>query len=250
MQTIAIIGKSKVGESLAKAIRTSSKYKLSAIVSARATVYPKLDADVLIIAVKDDAIEEVSRKAINTSGGHLRLIVHLSGSRPSTILPPRGSIMRLTLHPIQTFPKPDADLFRGIHWMASSDDLLAIRWARQFAADLGGKGVIPLSTEALPLYHAMTVFAANFLTLLGGAIEEISDALGQDPKKMKAALRPLMENSLKNVLAKPAKEALTGPIVRKDFETIRKHQKALKTIDPNLKKIYDAFLKFGLRMIE
>ena len=249
MQTIAIIGKSKVGGSLAKAIRTSGKYKLSAIVSARVAVYPKFDADVLIIAAKDDTIEEVARKALNAASDRLRLVVHLSGSRPSTILPVRGSTMRLTMHPIQTFPKPDASLFHGIHWMASSDDPLAIRWARQFVAGLGGKSVIMLPAEALPLYHAMTVFAANFLTLLGGAIEEISGALGQDPKKMKVALRPLMENSLKNMLAKPAKEALTGPIARKDFETIRKHQKALKTIDPKLKKIYDAFLEFGLEMV-
>ena len=54
MQSIIIIGKSKVGQSLAKAIRTSNKYKLVSIVSARTEQYPEFDADVLIIATKDD----------------------------------------------------------------------------------------------------------------------------------------------------------------------------------------------------
>ena len=153
---------------------------------------------------------------MKAAGNGLRLIVHLSGSRPSAILPTMPGVMRLTLHPIQTFPKPNADLLRNIYWMASS----------------------------------MTVFAANFVTLIGGAIEEISGELGQAPKKIKAALRPLMEQSLSNALSKSAIEALTGPIARKDFNTIRKHQKALRSLDPKLKKIYDAFLEFGLEFSE
>ena len=250
MQSVIIIGKSKVGESLAKAIGTSDKYKLVSIVPARREQYPKLEADVLIIAAKDDKIEEVSRKALKAAGKGLRLIAHFSGSRPSTILSAREGVMRLTLHPIQTFPKPDADLLRNIYWMASSNEPHAIRWARQFITNLGGKGIIALPSEALPLYHSMTVFAANFVTLIGGVIEEISGELAQDPKKIKAAFRPLMEQSLSNVLSKSAIEALTGPIARKDFNTIRKHQKALRSLDPKLKKIYDAFLEFGLEFSE
>src|SRR5665213_2700490 len=122
----------------------------------------------------------------------------------------------------------------------------AIYWARQFVTDLGGKGLIVLPAEALPLYHAMTVFSSNFITLLWAAIEEISEELGQNPKRIKAALRPLAETALKNALIEPANEVLTGPIKRKDFETIEKHQKALKALDPKLRAIYDGFLSFAL----
>jgi predicted short-subunit dehydrogenase-like oxidoreductase (DUF2520 family) len=246
MQTIAIVGKSKVGQALAKAIRSSSKYKLSTIISSRIKQYPMLDTEVIIIAAKDDAIEDVARKAVKAATGRLRLILHVSGSRASTILPERNELSRLTLHPIQTFSKPDVDLLHGIYWMASSDNPATIRWGRQFVADIGGKGMIVLPAESIPLYHAMTVFAANFITLLGGAIEEMIVELDENPKRMKAALRPLMERSLANVLANPASKVLTGPIARKDLGTIKAHLKALKTLDPNLAKVYSAFLKFWM----
>jgi predicted short-subunit dehydrogenase-like oxidoreductase (DUF2520 family) len=251
LKTIAIIGKSKVGQSLAKAIGTSGKYSLTGIHAARAEKYPALVAEAVIIASRDDKIAEVAAKAIgHAESGHAgsftpQLMVHVAGALPASVLPHREGLMRLVLHPMQTFPKADATLLKGIYWMASSDDPRAIRWAKQFVTAMGGKGIIELPAEALPLYHAMTVFAANFITLLGGAIEDISVGLAQDPLLMKEALRPLMEHSLSNVLQHPAAEVLTGPIRRGDFETIRKHQAALRKTNLKLRKIYDAFVDYA-----
>jgi predicted short-subunit dehydrogenase-like oxidoreductase (DUF2520 family) len=239
MERVTIVGKSRVGRSLIAAMAGS---RISAIVSARSARFPRIESEVLIIATKDDKIAEVARTAVQVCGDQLKIVVHLAGSQPSTILPVRDGVVRLTLHPIQTFPKASPELFEGITWMASSEDAAAIKWARKFVKELGGKRVIVLPSEALPLYHAMTVFSSNFVTLLGGAIEEMSEALGQNPKKMKAAIRPLMEQAMKNVLAKPAKDVLTGPIKRGDVKTIRMHQKALKALDLKLRKVYDAFL--------
>jgi predicted short-subunit dehydrogenase-like oxidoreductase (DUF2520 family) len=64
---------------------------------------------------------------------------------------------------------------------------------------------------------------------------------------MKSALRPLAEKSLQNALSHPAKSVLSGPISRGDMNTIRKHEKALKSLNPKLAKIYDAFLRFGIQ---
>jgi predicted short-subunit dehydrogenase-like oxidoreductase (DUF2520 family) len=245
-ETILIIGKSKVGQSLAKAIRTSKNYRLAAIIPARANSYPVFNADVIIIAAKDDKIAEVARKAISSIKRKPKITVHLAGSLPSTILPERRQVMRLTLHPLQTFPKADSALLQEIYWMASSENAAAIRWAKKFTSEFAPKGVIVLPGDALPLYHAMTVFSSNFITLLFSAIEEISTSLGQDAKKMKSALRPLAEKSLLNVLSQPAKSVLSGPISRNDTETISRHQEALKSLDPKIKEIYDAFVEFGL----
>jgi predicted short-subunit dehydrogenase-like oxidoreductase (DUF2520 family) len=243
---LTIIGKSRTGASIAKALRLTKRTKLDAISPARSKIYPKVDSEVIIVATKDEKIAEVAKKALRVASKKLNLMVHLAGSLPSTILPKQPGVMRLTLHPLQTFSKPEAALLRGIYWMASSDDPKAIRWARQFVADLGGKGVIVLAAEQLPVYHAMTVFGSNFITLLFEAIEEISESLGQNSKRMKAALRPLAGKALQNVLTEPANEVLTGPIKRKDFATIEKHQKALKALDPKLRAIYDAFLTYAL----
>ncbi len=243
--SIIIIGKSKVGQSLAKAIRASGRYKLSSIVSARSERFPEFESDVLIVAAKDEKISDVARKALKQFKKKPRFIVHLAGSLESTVLPFASGVARLTLHPIQTFPKPDAGLVKGIYWMASSDDPAAIRWARQFVASLGSRGIISLPKEALPLYHTMTVFGANFTVLLLAAIEQMSEKLGEDPKRMKSALRPLIEQALTNGLSKPAKNVITGPIARQDYTTISKHQRALKALNPQIRAIYDAFLHYA-----
>jgi predicted short-subunit dehydrogenase-like oxidoreductase (DUF2520 family) len=247
MDRITIIGKSKVGTALANALRGSERYKLSSIVSARMQRYPVIQSDVIIIAAKDEAIAQVSKKALTSALKPPKLMVHLAGSLAPSVLPSRKGMARLTLHPIQTFSEPNSDLLRGIFWMASSESPTAIRWARHFIVDVGGKSLIVLPGDSLPLYHAMTVFSSNFITLLWAAIEEISEELGQNPKRLKAALRPLAEKALENALSNPAREVLTGPFARKDFETIEKHQKALKALDPKLRAIYDGFLSFGLK---
>jgi predicted short-subunit dehydrogenase-like oxidoreductase (DUF2520 family) len=244
VKRIAIIGKGKVGQSLAKAIRASRGYALTAHVSARAKKFPLFQNDVVIIAAKDDKVAEIAKRVLS---GHRfwewpLLVVHTAGSLPNTVIPARASVLRLTMHPIQTFAKPDANLFQGIYWMASSNDAEALQWARSFTKAIGGKGVIELPGESLPLYHAMTVFSSNFITLLMQAVEGISKELKQDPKQMKAALRPLIESAVANVLRKPAKEVLTGPIARNDLATIRKHRQALAKLDPKLRKLYDAFV--------
>jgi predicted short-subunit dehydrogenase-like oxidoreductase (DUF2520 family) len=245
LTTIAIVGRSKVGLALAQSLRKIDRYELVRIVPARAYRYPTLDAQVLIVACKDDKLEEVSRKAIAASTGNLRLIVHLSGSRPSTVLTPKKGIMRLTLHPIQTFAVRRDNPFSGIVWMASSEEVDAIQWAKQFTKALGSSKVFELKAKDLPLYHSITVFGANFLVLLGGAVEELSEAIGQNPREIKRALKPLMEQVLTNVLAQPSHDVLSGPIRRKDVETIRSHQKALRALDPSLRKLYDAFLEYA-----
>jgi predicted short-subunit dehydrogenase-like oxidoreductase (DUF2520 family) len=248
MDHITIIGKSRTGSSLAQAIRRSAGMKLSALIPAQQKKYPRIDSEIIIIATKDDEIHAVSERAIAAASKKLRLIVHLAGSLPSTILAASPGVARLTLHPIQTFPEPSGHLLRGIYWMASSSNREAIRWANEFTKGLGGNGIITLKSEALPLYHAMTVLGSNFITLLFSGIEQISTELGQPPKRMKAALRPLARQSMENAIAKPARSVLSGPIARKDSATIRKHEKALKGLDPRILAIYEAFLKYGVTL--
>ncbi len=245
---ITIIGKSRTGTSLAMAIKRSAGIKLSAQIPARQAKYPRINSEIIIIATKDDQIAGVSEKAIAAASKKLRLIVHLAGSLPSTTLSTRPGVARLTLHPIQTFTEPSGHLFRDIYWMASSSNRESLKWANEFVKGLGGVGIIPLKSEDLPLYHAMTVLGSNFITLLFSGIERISNELGVPAKRMKAALRPLAKQSLENAIAKPASSVLSGPIVRKDSTTIRKHQKALNALDPQIMAIYDAFLDYGVTL--
>ena len=244
--SIAIIGKGKVGSSLAARIAKTKAYELFAHLPARSKSFEKLakngGAEVIFIASKDDEIVNVAKKVLKSAGKNLALIVHCAGSRESTILPSQKKVARLTLHPIQTFAEAGPALLKNIYYMSSSNDKYAKKWAEKFVKNIGGSGVIEVRGKDLPLYHTLVVFASNFTTLIGGAIEILSKSLKIPPAKMKKAVTPLMERSLDNVLQNDARKVLSGPLARKDFSTILKHRIALQKQPAALRKIYEGFV--------
>ena len=77
------------------------------------------------------------------------------------------------------------------------------------------------------LYHVAAVMSSNYLvTLLDAADRLWSDAgLAEEPAT--AALAPLAGSALEAVASRGAPAALTGPIVRGDLATVRRHLAAL-----------------------
>ncbi|MEI8134066.1 MAG: DUF2520 domain-containing protein [bacterium] len=244
--TIAVIGKGKVGTSFAERIAKTDGYSLFSHLSARKKSFTELQKSggpqILFICSKDSEISAVARKAVSSAGKNLKLVVHCAGSRPSTILPLRKGVARLMLHPMQTFPIAKSGLLKNIYFAISSADKSALLWAKQFVKEIGGKGIIEIKAKDLPLYHTLVVFASNFTTLLGGAVEVFSKSLKTPRVQMKAALKPLMKNSLENVLNADAAKVLTGPLARRDHSTILKHRIALKDQPAPLSKIYEGFV--------
>ena len=245
--SIAVIGKGKVGSSFAEKIAKMGRgYQFFAHFPARSKSFAALEnkggPDVIIIASKDDSITNVAERSLRSAGKNLKLMVHCAGSAESEILPKRSSVARLTLHPIQTFAKADGSLLENIYFMASTNDAFAKSWAKKFVKDIGGNGIIEIRGKDLPLYHTLVVFAANFTTLIGGAIEILSKSLKIPPAKMKKAVEPLMQRSLENVLTNDSRKVLTGPLARKDLSTIAKHRKALRSQPAALRKIYEGFV--------
>jgi predicted short-subunit dehydrogenase-like oxidoreductase (DUF2520 family) len=74
--------------------------------------------------------------------------------------------------------------------------------------------------------------ASNFTVALAG---DAADLLGDG-----AILAPLIAQSVSNVARLGADEALTGPIVRGDAGTVRKHLSALASRAPHLTESYVA----------
>jgi predicted short-subunit dehydrogenase-like oxidoreductase (DUF2520 family) len=89
--------------------------------------------------------------------------------------------------------------------------------------------------EQKPYYHALCVLGGNFTTLLQQRMLQGFAELGLPT----SAAQPYIDKITKNVFAAPA-AALTGPLARKDFLTIRKNLKSLAG-DPYA-RIYEAFV--------
>ena len=159
--TIAIIGQGAMGSALGAALRRAGVEVLA--VHAREE-WPDLSgANTLVLAVRDDVLVDVaSRLAPLVTRG--AVVLHCSGARPAreALAPLVDHAAIGTLHPLLSVA--DGTDFGGVPFAVEGEA------ARALALLLGG---VPfeVAPEAMPLYHAAAVFAANYVvTLLDVAV--------------------------------------------------------------------------------
>jgi predicted short-subunit dehydrogenase-like oxidoreductase (DUF2520 family) len=208
--------------------------------------------DVVIIAVPDDAVGRVAaglaRSGVTWAG---RFVFHTSGLLPARILEPlRKQGARIaSVHPVQSFPRKDApaSIFRGITWGVEGDPA-AVAAAEEMVRSLRGN-VLLLSEKDKPLYHAACSLASSALVALGWTASGMLGAAGIEEKAAAGILFPLVQGTLQNVNNLGPEKALTGPILRGDVATVRKHLEALRD-DPPARGVYVAMGKQILRLAE
>ena len=201
-------------------------------------------ADLVFITTPDGAITDTCNNISRNRGfANNTVVLHCSGALPSTILSTAkkcGAFIG-SMHPLQSFASFDyvTNPFKNII-VSTEGESRAVKMAKEIATDLGGTSVTIL-TEAKTLYHASAVVASNYLvTLLDLAFKLIGESgiAGQDAFNV---LKPLIEGTLSNVEKVGIPEALTGPIVRGDLETVEKHIEEIRLITPELLALYKTF---------
>ena len=95
-----------------------------------------------------------------------------------------------------------------------------------------------LRAEDKPLYHALCVTAGNLPQLLWSQTQPQF----ADLKVPQDAVKVFLQQSLTNFFAQ-GPQAVTGPIVRNDKNTIAKNLSALEKVNLKLKNIYQSFLQ-------
>lgn len=198
--------------------------------------------DVVAIAVADDAIPEIVR-AISEAGALSRapLVFHVSGGSGTAVLEPLRQMGAQTaaIHPAMTFtgePKLELERMAGSRFAVTGSSAESSQLAQSIVEALGGISVeIPEAYRAL--YHAALCHAANHLvTLFAGASHALRVAGVDNPASLLAPLaRAALENSIANGFG-----ALSGPVLRGDTETIRRHLAALEGACPELLPAYRA----------
>jgi predicted short-subunit dehydrogenase-like oxidoreductase (DUF2520 family) len=203
-----------------------------------------LEADVLILAVKDDAIAEVAKTLLATGLVTRRhSLLHCSGALAATEAfgGPAAQIgvhAVGTIHPLRSFPdvKEAARTLRGTVFGVEGDEP-GRHLARQLVRSLGGVP-LDLDGDGMGLYHAAAALAANALVALFDAASETLAAAGIPRDQAPAALLPLMRGTLENVGRVGIPEALTGPVGRGDAGTVQKHLAALEKKAPDVAPLY------------
>jgi len=208
--------------------------------------------DVVIIAVPDNAVGLVAsglaRSGVTWAG---RFVFHTSGLLPARVLEPlrnRGARIA-SVHPVQSCPRKDApaSIFTGITWGVEGDPA-AVAAAEEMVRGLRGN-VLLLSEKDKPLYHAACSLASNALIALEWTASEMLGAAGIGQKAAASILLPLAQGTLQNVNNLGLENALTGPILRGDVGTVRKHLDALRN-DRHARGVYLVMGKQVLRLAE
>jgi predicted short-subunit dehydrogenase-like oxidoreductase (DUF2520 family) len=203
---------------------------------------PKMtaSADVVFITTPDDAIAGVcSQMVAGVCLARSAMVLHCSGSQPSTILAaggrPTGS-----LHPLQSVPAADAapNPFKGA-MMAVEGSPEAVSLAEVLAADLGGIA-FRIRTAAKTLYHAAAVVASNYLVTLMDMALALLEAAGIDRGQAFEVMEPLVTGTLANIATRGTVQALTGPVARGDAGTVSQHIDAMARLAPQWLSLYRA----------
>ena len=174
-------------------------------------------SDLVLIAVRDDAIEEVSAR-IAPHSRSVPVAAHLSGFTRVTALDDlaRGGVATGGFHPLQTLPDPErgAAALTG-SYVGVGGDPRAVEALSRFGVSLG-MTPFPLSDDSRPGYHAGAAAAANFvITALATAGDLMRGAM-VDP----VVTRPLVERAVSNLYESGPGSSLTGPIARGDISTV------------------------------
>ncbi|GEA14612.1 MAG: hypothetical protein PWR22_1187 [Moorella sp. (in: firmicutes)] len=204
-------------------------------------------ADLIFITTSDQAIGPVAAAIASRNGFRPgQTVIHMSGSLTSAVLDParRAGALALSLHPLQSC----ADADRAVANLPGSvfsleGDREALPLGKRLVTELGGEYFL-ISPGAKPLYHAAACVASNYLVSLIDLSRRLMQAAGMEPEMAARALAPLIKGTLDNINEKGIPQALTGPIARGDFVTIRDHLKAMEAAVPELGEIYRALGRY------
>lgn len=210
-------------------------------------------ADIVFITTPDDAIGETCKEIAENNGFKEQAIVlHCSGSLPSTILAVPDSLPVSTgsMHPLQSFATVTKGVnpFSGIN-VAVEGKTIAVEKAKEIATDLHANS-FTIKTDAKTLYHASAVVASNYLVTLQGMAFKLIEAAGISPDDAYSVLGPLIEGTVSNIKKTGIADALTGPIVRGDVETVRTHIQSINAKTPEFTHLYKTLGLYTLTVAE
>ena len=259
-ERVFILGAGRAGRGLARALRARGvEVRLHGrrpeaepdLVSAGPIPDALGGAGVALVAVQDGQVDAglVELLAARPPAG--AVVLHASGSaEPAALDRVRAAGYAAgTFHPLLPLADPARapTLLQG-GFVGVEGDRAAVAAAERLAARLGAHVLhIPAGQKAR--YHAAAVFASNFPTVLAGLAERLLRTSGVDADEARAAVLSLMAAAVANVREQPPAEALTGPVVRGDTETVRRHLAALQN-DRGAREVYVTLSRAVLDMLE
>lgn len=225
-----IIGFGNVGWHMAKACKSATEIELLQIYN-RSKVEEKLqeeivvefttdfktlkEADVYIVAIKDDMVENVVE---HIPFSH-KIVAHTSGSLQILNTNQNDAVF----YPLQTFSKNKSLNYDAIPFCLEAENEETYAIIEKMAKSISKK-VFSISTEQRQQLHLSAVFVCNFVNHLYAIGEEIC----QKHEIPFEILEALIEETAHKIKTLSPVEAQTGPALRKDEQTINRHLQQLQ----------------------
>ena len=240
-ERVFIIGPGHVGRGLFRAFRASGvevvglhgKRPSGVNTSTGEIPAEAARANVVMLCVRDTQLDDaVAEVAAAAEGGRIArgsVILHTSAIAEPVGLNalsaagyPGG-----TFHPLIPFSDPDisADLLKK-GWIGIDGENAARNASRRLAGRLGAR-TLDIPPGKKPAYHAAAVISSNFPVVLASVAGHLLHDIGIPDASAYQAVESLMSGALANMKRSLPDEALTGPVVRGDLETVGKHLRAL-----------------------
>lgn len=242
---VAIVGPGSLGSALAQSLRAVG-YRVTEIVSregkasqrrgkalarrvgARATTFdePGLSADVVWLCVPDGMIAGCARSLVPVEWKG-KVAVHSSGALTSdelNALRRKGAAVA-SVHPMMTFVRTVRPRLAGVPF-AVEGDAAALKVARRIVRDLGGEAFV-IEKRYKPAYHAWGAFASPLLVSALVVAEQVAAKAGISRALARRRMLPIVRQTIANYAKVGPAAAFSGPIVRGDVATLKKHIKVL-----------------------
>jgi predicted short-subunit dehydrogenase-like oxidoreductase (DUF2520 family) len=210
-----------------------------------------LEAEVVILAVRDASIGEAAQTLVGTGLVNKRhVLLHCAGATSAqealgNVADKVGGIG--TLHPLMAIADGRTAMraLKGTVFGVEGDEL-GRATASKLVAALGGI-VLALDGSQMGAYHAAAALASNYIVAAIDAAAQVLAGAGVSPTQAAQALVPLAEGALKNVALKGTTAGLTGPVRRGDAITIHRHLDALRE-HPELAQLYRALARHAVEI--
>ncbi|MEO6210010.1 MAG: Rossmann-like and DUF2520 domain-containing protein [Gemmatimonadaceae bacterium] len=204
-------------------------------------------ATVVLVTVRDAELAGVLTELSGASLSADVVMLHASGSAEPAAL----DLLREQGHPCGTFHPllPLTDPTRATEqlrraWIGIDGDEGARATSRALAAAIGAK-VLEIPAGEKARYHAAAVFVSNFPVVLMSVGMRLLELVGIQDTSARSALGMLLTAAAQNAAAVAPAQALTGPVVRGDVETVRAHLAALRET-PEILELYRALSREAL----
>jgi predicted short-subunit dehydrogenase-like oxidoreductase (DUF2520 family) len=225
---------------------------LAANVGARAVAIKSasLDAALLWLCVPDREIggvaSELARLLKTRKQNTVRFAFHSSGALLSRELKPLShlGIHVASVHPLMTFVPGSRPSLQGVPFALEGDGD-ATKLARRVVRKLGAESFV-LSASRKAAYHAWATMASPLLIALLVTMEGASRAAGLKRQEARRKGLPIIRQTLENYSRLGPAKSFSGPFIRGDAETVKKHL-ALLTNYPSVRKVYVALAEAALR---